>query len=128
MSHSLAFTLRQEENGKALKRCTWWSNIFHEHNYITSIAYTISAQIETNFDSYINDRLTLDSSWTRFRQSTTLFLIVYFLAFYGPNIKIVNFPKIPKGHSQKYDILCFKFLEHLLSKHICVLKIQSHFL
>jgi hypothetical protein len=53
MSHSLAFTLGQEENAKALKICTLWSNIFGEHNYIASIAfyfifgkYTISVQLK----------------------------------------------------------------------------------
>jgi hypothetical protein len=49
MLDSLAFTMRQEENAKALKIS--WSNIFYPHNYITSIAYiflkyTISAQLK----------------------------------------------------------------------------------
>jgi len=65
MSHSLAFTLGQEENAKALKICTLWISIFGEHNYIASIAFSffwkdiISAQLKPT----LIHTLMIDSHW-----------------------------------------------------------------
>jgi len=64
MSHPLAFTLGQEENAKALKICTWWSNIFCEHNYIIASAYTfLKDTISAQLKPILIHMLMIDSHW-----------------------------------------------------------------